>query len=213
MHLRRWGRLEAKKVGEGDCPCQYLQGVQKRLTAVEQTVLLLVSVPPLYGMVPHTVHWPSVTPVAIIIARVSPLHSMRIKQIFPVSNLSDLLLTVLVFLVVVRSARIVNVIPVLLHMLRFFVLFALLSSSTLSLLAVKVTDVIIIYSPVCNGRLDRSWTRCCGRWIRGTCRAVFGRWGRCLGVCFSRRLCEFACYCFRFRLLGCELRPFGRLKM
>jgi hypothetical protein len=69
---------------------------------------------------------------------------MSVQEVLPVPDLTDLLFTVLVFFVAIRPAWIVNVVPVLGNWGSIFVLLALLSTSSLSSLAVEVVHILIV---------------------------------------------------------------------
>jgi hypothetical protein len=146
-----------------------------------------------------------------------------VEKILPVSNLTDLLLTVFVLFVVVRSARIIDVVPMLRNHSGFFVLLALLPSASLSLLTlIEVVHVLIVR----GGRnpISESGLGCDGlrrRFNRGILSRVgagdgrsgsggsdtsgngrrIGRWGSKLA---GNR--------FRFRFLSGNLGSFGGLK-
>ena len=81
---------------------------------------------------------------------------MCVQTIFPISNLLNLLVTVLVLFIVVWSRRIVNVIPILSDLNFDFVLFSFLASPSLPLLpTVETIDIFIVIftGPVCKRRL------------------------------------------------------------
>jgi hypothetical protein len=105
----------------------------------------------------HTVHWSSLTPIAVVVTAISPLESMGIEHIFPISNFSDFLIAVLVFFIVVWSSWIVDVIPILRHLFSIPILFPLLTASTLSLLVVEVVGIIVVSCPICQRRFN--WLR------------------------------------------------------
>ena len=69
---------------------------------------------------------------------------MPVQQVFPFSDLANLLLAVLVFLIIVRPAWVIDVVPILSHRGCAFVLLSLLSSTSLALLGVEIVDILVI---------------------------------------------------------------------
>ncbi len=91
-------------------------------------------------------------------------HAMRIQDILPVPNFSNLFIAILILFVIIRSRGIVDIIPVLWDGRLFFVtgivLLALLPSCSLTLLTpVEPVDVLIVVGPVCYCRAG-TWLEC-----------------------------------------------------
>jgi hypothetical protein len=158
------------------------------------------------------------TLVAIIVAAVSPLESVGIEHVFPISHFADFFITVLVFFVIVGPSWIVNVIPILRYLFSIPILLPLLTASTLPLLAVEVGDIIVIRRPICQGRFDglRSWrSRYWRYWRFWSAHRIFcrrrWRWS-CRTRCRCRRS-ELARYSLCFGLLSRNLRSSCRLEL
>lgn len=139
--------------------------------------------------------------------------AMRVKTVFPLSHLSDLLIAILVIFVVIWPARIVHIVPILNNLLHCPILLPLLSTTTWSLLCShKIVHIFVIgryRGPIRDGRPRMSWL---GSWrlIQDSCLAYCRR-SRYCGV-RGRGLCEFAGDCLRLCLLCRNLGPFGWLK-
>lgn len=84
-------------------------------------------------------------------------HPVCVESILPFSDLPNLLVTMLVFLIAIGPRGIINIIPVLHNNVLFFGLPLSLPSTSLSLLpAIKPVHIIIFYSsPVCQCNLGR----------------------------------------------------------
>ena len=79
---------------------------------------------------------------------------MSVQQVFPLSHLPNLLLTILVLFIIIRPARIIDVVPILKDLYLFlFLLLPLLATSTFTLLG-NIPFIIFLSScPVRNRRL------------------------------------------------------------
>ena len=192
----------AKDIDEGGANC-----------SAAQPVFSIKKSPPVWRL---TVHRPWFTSIAIIVATVSPLQSVGIQHIFPISDFSDLFVAISILFVIVRSTWIINIVPVLGDLFSLPVLLPLLASTTLPLLTIEVVDIIVISCPICERRFH--WLRSLRgrrRWFWSAGGIFHWRRGRESGRgrnCRSWRS-EFARYGFRFGFLSRYLRSSCWLKL
>lgn len=99
----------------------------------------------------HTVHESWTLLITERVPTRRPCHAMRIKTVFPLPDLSNLLIAMFIFLVVIRPRRIVNVIPVLHKLPHIAVLLPFLATTALSLLA-RIIRIVIV-GPICQRTL------------------------------------------------------------
>ena len=109
-----------------------------------------------HSRVIHTIHWPKILLITKRIPARRPHHPVRIQPVLPLPHLSDLLITMFIFFVIIGTRWIVNVIPILYKLLRFTVLLTLLAPASLSLFArVETIHIVVISGPVCQRTFNR----------------------------------------------------------